>query len=996
MNHLHRFKSAWTYRTATVTIVIVALYAALFAPIFSTDTVPDIPEDQHGLDLDQAYIDLHKITALPHPYHSHANDIVRSYIRSRVDEITAGYDFVHVEEDFNTTIFRLNTFETACFQASNILVKIDGYDSSYQEIGGVLFSAHYDSVATAPGATDDGVAVVSLLQFINHLIHNRPRRTAIFNINNGEEDGLNGARAFTQHAWSTIPDYFINVEGAGAGGPPLLFRASSIAPVRAFLGKGLTTNTTTYRVPRPHGNVLSADAFERGVVRSATDYSIYNQNSRKRIEGIDLAFYKQRSRYHTMLDSVPNADGKGKEALWAMLENIWGAGGVLLNSEAPSVTAQDAMPAPTPSVYFDLFKRYFFVFEQSSLYIFNVVFLTVGPASILFIYLALPWYCGHFDASRHNERQTWLSRLTSLFGGSPRRHDEIDEEVQREGFFRAIFSAVRRSWAWGNFWIPTFLFTSSLILHILNVKEYHFQITYSHPNTVFLSILSLGFIILSLILRSPLTAKLQRSPQTPQTYTLPDRQNILLHLYVFTYFLLILATAALSGLQVGGLYWISAWHAGICSACIVGGVEAFYARNQWKKDMEKVRLRLHASQAGQYIGLHNGREETDDGDDASEETPLLPDSEAHHEDIVVETKEDDAWWILQVLLSVPIPVVMVGHILVLFQSALGQTLSDGSSAAFVYGAVAFLSFLIILPIAPFVSKIHHYVTYAAIVTFIVTSLYNLSAFPFSREAPLKVFFKQSLQVKTSNVAPDLSATNNTGEVIRAITSITGVREHIEWDIVTQLPSSWRKILVCSTETSGRWIGLDTCSWDSGADMMPYPGGSPQQPWLSVSAERTGDMTIRIEVKGKNARACRDSFDERQIVTYSLSGDEQTPRLRLTRAYPGVPGSSIKFWSREWGKQFAVEIELYSMWAGKPIDDVEESATDDGLVRGRIACEWAEYETGMIGLDLNELEGRGFRKPQIPALEEVFRFLPPWATVSKTAEGLVEAWSEFVV
>ena len=180
--------------------------------------------------------------------------------------------------------------------------------------------------------------------------------------------------SFIRHPWAKIVDSFINLEGAGAGGyvnlnpsrttkpnicaffsirPPLLFRASSIGPVKAF-ARGITTNSTTYRVRRPHGNVLSADAFNRGVIRSGTDYSVYigdpGDSSVPRspnnhlltdstaiehiLEGVDLAFYKHRSRYHTMLDSIPGVRGKSKEALWAMLENVWGAGGVLLNIES--------------------------------------------------------------------------------------------------------------------------------------------------------------------------------------------------------------------------------------------------------------------------------------------------------------------------------------------------------------------------------------------------------------------------------------------------------------------------------------------------------------------------------------------------------------------------------------------------------------------------------------------------------------------------------------
>lgn len=84
------------------------------------------------------------------------------------------------------------------FEGTNVLVRIDGTDPRYRDQGGVLFSAHYDSVSTAPGATDDGMGVATLLQLIEYFARNRAERTAIFNINNGEEDWLNGAHAYVR------------------------------------------------------------------------------------------------------------------------------------------------------------------------------------------------------------------------------------------------------------------------------------------------------------------------------------------------------------------------------------------------------------------------------------------------------------------------------------------------------------------------------------------------------------------------------------------------------------------------------------------------------------------------------------------------------------------------------------------------------------------------------------------------------------------------------
>lgn len=91
------------------------------------------------------------------------------------------------------------------------------------------------------GATDDGMGVVTLLQLVEYYAKNQPKKTVVFNINNGEEDWLNGAHAcvyscsscsqsnmcisFLDHPWSKLPTTFLNLEGAGNGGHVVLFDA---------------------------------------------------------------------------------------------------------------------------------------------------------------------------------------------------------------------------------------------------------------------------------------------------------------------------------------------------------------------------------------------------------------------------------------------------------------------------------------------------------------------------------------------------------------------------------------------------------------------------------------------------------------------------------------------------------------------------------------------------------------------------------------------------
>lgn len=102
-----------------------------------------------------------QITAHPHPYISHANDHVRSYLLSRIKSI--GSD-IEVIDDLNSTVAYSLPEKGVYFEGNNILVKVPG--SSKHESDAVLFSAHYDSVSSAPGATDNGIGAVAALHFL--------------------------------------------------------------------------------------------------------------------------------------------------------------------------------------------------------------------------------------------------------------------------------------------------------------------------------------------------------------------------------------------------------------------------------------------------------------------------------------------------------------------------------------------------------------------------------------------------------------------------------------------------------------------------------------------------------------------------------------------------------------------------------------------------------------------------------------------------------------
>jgi len=94
----------------------------------------------------------------------------------------------------------------------NILARINGENPD----GAIILIAHYDSVPHAPGATDNGSGVVSLLEITRALQVSGPyKNDVIFLLSDAEELGLIGAFTFTSdHPWFNEVVFAINLEMA--------------------------------------------------------------------------------------------------------------------------------------------------------------------------------------------------------------------------------------------------------------------------------------------------------------------------------------------------------------------------------------------------------------------------------------------------------------------------------------------------------------------------------------------------------------------------------------------------------------------------------------------------------------------------------------------------------------------------------------------------------------------------------------------------------------
>ncbi|KAI0364003.1 Zn-dependent exopeptidase [Pilatotrama ljubarskyi] len=986
-----KLAAPFKFAPTQVAVLTIILYAIAFGSVLIQDEPRDIPKDTLGLDVNRAFDALSKITTGPHPYISHKNDAVRNYILSRLKPLAARHDHVKISNDLTSNVtYTARGSYVVYFEGTNVLLKIDGTGPAHD---GVLFSCHYDSVSSAPGATDDGIAVVTLLEMAEYLSapERRPRRTAIFFFNNGEEDQLNGAHAFFEHPWSNLTSVFINLEGAASGGRPLVFRTTSYGP---------TSSLHSRLVKHPHGTVLTSEAWSTGMIRSATDYEVYArgvEGEAAGLEGFDFAFYKNRAYYHTLRDSISGMGHNGaRKAIWAMLETVRGAGLTLLNDDHPGTDT-------TKPVYFDVLGRTLVLLPLNSLYLGNIVLLVLGPLSTIGL---LVWVI------LTAKKRSVLAEMEAI----PASHEEPRWRTVVKGLL-----------GWERFWIALIV---AILAHVglsVGFLKLNPNIVHSHAYVVLSIFLGLSFLALVL----PIQALHYILPSTFASQKL----TVTLSLYFFTWTLLVMATVALSK-QYGSLYWVTLFNLGAWLAAALELIRAGRRRDPGNEmgsysflftSPEERQARAEGVVPGRrlvrgvrYEAPEHADENTEghaNGQPGQEEsaivetepteiTPLIHQHRRQTEGggeyltvdppenvkVVAKPADEYGWWIAQMLLLVPAVAVLLFQLEVLLLNATMHTLVDGSPPATVYFILALFSTLIFLPITPFAHKLPQSLNIVVAGILILLLAISWTVFPFSQQWPFRIYFQQFVELAspTSGLAinPTQGMQSAPVEVVRAETTITGLKGYVDRYIVPDIPSARHSDVVC--DSNGLRPDLMTCTWTS--DLLPSPGGtnsSLASEWLDVRPMRLNGTRAVISLRGQNTRGCRLYFDRpiNFVYVHQPSDDEPLPapapapspvpfeKMHMQGGYemPKDGVKEVRLWGRTWDKTFLVEVG----WeAGGEAGDEE--------LTGRAACEYAEYASALGGPE----SGR------IPAYEEVKQFLPLWALPTKNADGLAEVWTKF--
>ncbi|HEX8719945.1 MAG TPA: M20/M25/M40 family metallo-hydrolase [Pyrinomonadaceae bacterium] len=178
---------------------------------------------------------------------------------------------------------------------SNVVGRIQGSGGQKS----VLLVAHYDSVPTGPGASDDGAGVAALLETARALKAGPPlRNDVVFLFSDGEEVGLLGAEAFAaEHPLAKNVGVVLNFEARGNSGPAMMFETSP--------NNGRLIDEFARAAPRPVASSFSYEVYRR--LPNDTDLTVFK---RAGLEGMNFAYIGGLNHYHTALDSVGNLDGR--------------------------------------------------------------------------------------------------------------------------------------------------------------------------------------------------------------------------------------------------------------------------------------------------------------------------------------------------------------------------------------------------------------------------------------------------------------------------------------------------------------------------------------------------------------------------------------------------------------------------------------------------------------------------------------------------------------
>ena len=281
-------------RVLSAAVVLAAIYLLSLEGLQPPAPKPaSAPANQFSAERAMEVLDRIVGDDVPHPIGSAANAVVRARIIEELSRL--GYK----PEVQNA--FECDGYGT-CATVHNVLTRLEGTEQAPAAVPGetrhkplVLLVAHYDSVPAGPGASDDGTGTAAVLEIARALkAMPAPRHSIVILIDDGEEVGLLGARAFVDsHPWSRDVRAAVNIEARGTTGPSLMFETGN--------ANDWAVHLYASHVAHPATSSIFYTAYKQ--LSNDTDFTIFKAAG---IEGLNFAYIGDVVHYHTPLDNFGN------------------------------------------------------------------------------------------------------------------------------------------------------------------------------------------------------------------------------------------------------------------------------------------------------------------------------------------------------------------------------------------------------------------------------------------------------------------------------------------------------------------------------------------------------------------------------------------------------------------------------------------------------------------------------------------------------------------
>lgn len=670
-------------------LLIVIYGIAVGLSIWGANRLPPASKE-----IEDVWDHLQVITTNPHPYDSLANEFVSDYISSEMQKMVEMYpDLKYVHQTKQVIITDSETWRMPynyMFSPSNHLLYIPSLEESSSSL---LVSAHFDSVSTGFGATDNGMSVAVCISLFEYYAVNRPiNQSILFVLNNAEEDGLLGALSvkrdkFFQNANITS---FINLDGAGAGGKSILFRNSNVKMAQGYKG-------TDY----PLISTLMNDFFSSGVIRSDTDYSAYVTGP-DGIPGLDIAFYRNRALYHTPLDNIRTTSKESVEHLYRLCQHSI----TKLTSSPISSIENDS---EDKSVAISFIGVISVVFKQIYMHYANL-----GLGLFMIIVLGIFYF--------------FIPNKISMNGNNSRLFNGIGV-----GIFSIVFSA------------------SMTALSLIGIGIINPAVLHSKPFLILALVLLIPILFLTIPIQ--IYCRVSKCPHEILTARILMEISLLFfvalcvtgvlsNIYdISSVYLVFCSTAAvfLSTL----LYMFK------------NLVLDIYIKNRTERSMlssepsENSPLLADDSvddRPPQYVAISPEYEESiQNAEITSNDRHNITQMHGRKNQI-----KDNFWWVFNLLLVIPLPVLLISDVLipdVIY--GLHQTLPNGSASLTVYGLIGCLGVWSSIFAAPFLSRMSLKTGTIPIMSVtIILYLWALIGSPFDSNSPLNLYFEQKVNLDT--------------------------------------------------------------------------------------------------------------------------------------------------------------------------------------------------------------------------------------------------------